>query len=215
MGEFEQGRPIIEKLKSENPTYKIVLTFFSPSGYEIRKNYELADVVCYLPMDSKSNVRRFLQIVNPSLAIFIKYEFWPNYLHALKERNIPTILISGIFRKNQIFFKFYGGFMRKSLKSFNHFFVQDEISKNLLKSIDIDSATISGDTRFDRVHEILQQDNSLDFITAFKNNQYTVVAGSTWKEDEALLVNYINTTSSEDENLSLRHITSMRKRLNC
>jgi len=218
LGEFEQGRPIIEKLKSENPTYKIVLTFFSPSGYEIRKNYELADVVCYLPMDSKSNVRRFLQIVNPSLAIFIKYEFWPNYLHALKERNIPTILISGIFRKNQIFFKFYGGFMRKSLKSFNHFFVQDEISKNLLKSIDIDSATISGDTRFDRVHEILQQDNSLDFITAFKNNQYTVVAGSTWKEDEALLVNYINTTSSEDEkfiiaphNINAKEIELLKK----
>jgi len=218
LGEFEQGRPIIEKLKSENPTYKIVLTFFSPSGYEIRKNYELADVVCYLPMDSKSNVRRFLQIVNPSLAIFIKYEFWPNYLHAIKERNIPTILISGIFRKNQIFFKFYGGFMRKSLKSFNHFFVQDEISKNLLKSIDIDSATISGDTRFDRVHEILQQDNSLDFITAFKNNQYTVVAGSTWKEDEALLVNYINTTSSEDEkfiiaphNINAKEIELLKK----
>jgi len=218
LGEFEQGRPIIEKLKSENPTYKIVLTFFSPSGYEIRKNYELADVVCYLPMDSKSNVRRFLQIVNPSLAIFIKYEFWPNYLHALKERNIPTILISGIFRKNQIFFKFYVGFMRKSLKSFNHFFVQDEISKNLLKSIDIDSATISGDTRFDRVHEILQQDNSLDFITAFKNNQYTVVAGSTWKEDEALLVNYINTTSSEDEkfiiaphNINAKEIELLKK----
>ena len=218
LGEFEQGRPIIEKLKSENPTYKIVLTFFSPSGYEIRKNYELADVICYLPMDSKSNVRRFLQIVNPSLAIFIKYEFWPNYLHALKERNIPTILISGIFRKNQIFFKFYGGFMRKSLKSFNHFFVQDEISKNLLKSIDIDSATISGDTRFDRVHEILQQDNSLDFITAFKNNQYTVVAGSTWKEDEALLVNYINTTSSEDEkfiiaphNINAKEIELLKK----
>jgi len=218
LGEFEQGRPIIEKLKSENPTYKIVLTFFSPSGYEIRKNYELADVVCYLPMDSKSNVRRFLQIVNPSLAIFIKYEFWPNYLHALKERNIPTILISGIFRKNQIFFKFYVGFMRKSLKSFNHFFVQDEISKNLLKSIDIDSATISGDTRFDRVHEIFQQDNSLDFITAFKNNQYTVVAGSTWKEDEALLVNYINTTSSEDEkfiiaphNINAKEIELLKK----
>jgi len=218
LGEFEQGRQIIEKLKSENPTHKIVLTFFSPSGYEIRKNYKLADVVCYLPMDSKSNVRRFLQIVNPSLAIFIKYEFWPNYLHGLKERNIPTILISGIFRKNQIFFKFYGGFMRKSLKAFNHFFVQDEISKNLLKSIDIDSVTISGDTRFDRVHEILQQDNSLDFITAFKNNQYTVVAGSTWKEDEALLVNYINTTSSEGEkfiiaphNINAKEIELLKK----
>tara|TARA_R110002124_G_scaffold103927_4_gene253337 strand:+ start:1604 stop:2842 length:1239 start_codon:yes stop_codon:yes gene_type:complete len=197
LGEFEQGRPIIERLKKEQPNYKIVLTFFSPSGYEIRKEYEYADVVCYLPMDSSSNVRKFLEIVNPSMAIFIKYEFWPNYLLELQERNISTILISGIFRKKQIFFKPLGGFMRKSLKAFNHFFVQDQISKDLLKNINIENVTISGDTRFDRVYEILQQDNALDFITEFKNNQYTVVAGSTWKEDEELLVNYINQSESE------------------
>ncbi|WP_347173316.1 3-deoxy-D-manno-octulosonic acid transferase [Polaribacter uvawellassae] len=197
LGEFEQGRPIIEKLKEQYPSYTIVLTFFSPSGYEIRKDYEHADVVCYLPMDSKSNVRKFLNIVNPTLAIFIKYEFWPNYLFELQERNIPTILISGIFRKNQIFFKPFGSFMRKSLKAFNHFFVQDQTSKDLLKSINIENVTISGDTRFDRVNEILQQDNVLDFITEFKNNQYTVVAGSTWKEDEEILVNYINQSTDE------------------
>ena len=199
LGEFEQGRPIIERVKNEHPTYKIVVTFFSPSGYEIRKNYELADVVCYLPIDSKRNVEKFLEIVNPTMAIFIKYEFWPNYLNGLKEKNIPTILVSGIFRKNQIFFKPFGGFMRKSLNAFNHFFVQDETSQKLLNTINLENITISGDTRFDRVFEILKQDNSLDFITEFKSNQYTIVAGSTWKEDEELLVSYINNSSSEDE----------------
>ena len=199
LGEFEQGRPIIEQLKKEYKTYKIVLTFFSPSGYEIRKDYENADVVCYLPMDSQRNVKRFLEIVNPKLAIFIKYEFWPNYLNGLKLRNIPTILVSGIFRKNQIFFKPFGAFMRNSLKAFSHFFVQDEISQELLKSINFENVSISGDTRFDRVFKILQQNNELDFISEFKNNQYTIVAGSTWKEDETLLVNYINNSSSENE----------------
>mgnify|MGYP005985782629 CR=1 FL=1 len=199
LGEFEQGRPIIEGVKNEHPTYKIVVTFFSPSGYEIRKNYELADVVCYLPIDSKRNVEKFLEIVNPTMAIFIKYEFWPNYLSGLKERNIPTILVSGIFRKSQIFFKPFGAFMRNSLKAFNHFFLQDETSQKLLNTINIENVTISGDTRFDRVFEILKQDNSLDFITEFKSNQYTIVAGSTWKEDEELLVSYINNLSSEDE----------------
>ena len=218
LGEFEQGRPIIEKLKSENPTFKIVLTFFSPSGYEIQKNYQLTDVVCYLPMDTKKNVRKFLQVVNPSLAIFIKYEFWPNYLHGLKEQNIPTILVSGIFRKNQIFFRPIGEFMRTSLKAFDHFFVQDKTSKDLLKSIHLENATISGDTRFDRVYKILQQDNSLDFITTFKNNQYTVVAGSTWKEDEEIIVNYINTSDSENEkfiiaphNINAKNIELLKK----
>lgn len=196
LGEFEQGRPIIERLRKEQPNFKIVLTFFSPSGYEIQKNYELADVVCYLPMDTKKNVRRFLELVNPSIAIFVKYEFWPNYLRELKQRNIPTILVSGIFRKNQIFFKPFGSFMRKSLQAFDHFFVQDKPSEKLLQSINYSNVSISGDTRFDRVYEILNQDNELDFISEFKNNQYTVVAGSTWKEDEEFLVNYINEFSN-------------------
>ncbi|WKD85628.1 3-deoxy-D-manno-octulosonic acid transferase [Polaribacter huanghezhanensis] len=219
LGEFEQGRPIIEKVKEQFPSHKIVLTFFSPSGYEIRKEYKHADVVCYLPMDSRKNVRKFLEIVNPSMAIFIKYEFWPNYLFGLKERDIPTILISGIFRKNQIFFKPFGGFMRKSLKAFDHFFVQDESSQELLKSISLNNVTISGDTRFDRVYEILQQDNALDFITEFKNNQYTVVAGSTWKEDEELLVNYINQSEGEKfiiapHNINAKEIELLKKTIN-
>ena len=199
LGEFEQGRPIIEKLKQKFPTKKVVLTFFSPSGYEVRKNYENADVVCYLPLDSAQNVKRFLKIVHPQLAIFVKYEFWPNFLKELKKNNVETILVSGIFRKNQPFFNWYGGFMRKSLTTFAHFFVQDENSKQLLKNINFNNVTVSGDTRFDRVFEITQQNNKLPFIEEFIDSKYTVVAGSTWKEDEMMLVNYINNKASENE----------------
>jgi len=199
LGEFEQGRPIIERLKQEFPSHKILLTFFSPSGYEVRKEYQVADVVCYLPMDSNKKVKQFLDAVNPVMAVFIKYEFWPNYLKGLQQRNIPTLLVSGIFRKNQIFFSPFGGFMRQSLKAFDHFFVQDQQSKDLLNAINQQQVTISGDTRFDRVYEILQQDNELAYISAFKNKQYTVVAGSTWKEGEKLLVNYINNSASKNE----------------
>ena len=199
LGEFEQARPIIEELNISHPTYKILVTFFSPSGYEIRKNYELADVICYLPLDSKTNARKFIEATNPNMAIFIKYEFWPNFLNELKERKIKTILVSGILREKQIFFKGYGSFMRNSLKAFNHFFVQDENSKELLKTINFNNVTVSGDTRFDRVSKILAQDNQLDFIHEFKNNQYTIVAGSTWQEDEELLVNYINNEASSNE----------------
>ncbi|SNR37307.1 3-deoxy-D-manno-octulosonic-acid transferase [Lutibacter agarilyticus] len=199
LGEFEQGRPIIEKLKIKYPTYKLVLTFFSPSGYEVRKNYEIADVVCYLPIDSKKNAKKFLDVVHPKLAIFVKYEFWPSILSELKVRNIETLLVSGIFRKKQAFFKWYGGWMRKSLAAFSHFFVQDEGSEQLLRQIGFKNVTLSGDTRFDRVYEITQQNNELDFIAEFKNKQYTLVAGSTWKEDEELLVNYINHHASDEE----------------
>ena len=199
LGEFEQGRPIIETIKQQYPQYKILLTFFSPSGYEIQKEYKTADVICYLPLDSKKNVTKFLDAVSIKMAIFIKYEFWPNFLSELEKRNIPTILVSGIFRKDQFFFKNYGNWMRKSLNAFDHFFVQDNNSKQLLKSIQIENATISGDTRFDRVYEILQQNNSIDVVSKFKNNQYTVVAGSTWKEDEALLVYYINNVATDKE----------------
>ncbi|WP_297803250.1 glycosyltransferase N-terminal domain-containing protein [uncultured Polaribacter sp.] len=199
LGEFEQARPIIEDIKKNYPDYKILVTFFSPSGYEIRKNYNLADVICYLPLDSKSNARKFIKEVNPTLAIFIKYEFWPNLLNELKLKEVPTILVSGILRKKQLFFKSYGGFMRDSLKAFHHFFVQDENSKSLLSSINFDNVTVAGDTRFDRVSKILEQNNSLDFINEFKNDNYTIVAGSTWQEDEELLVDYINNKASEDE----------------
>lgn len=200
LGEFEQARPIIEEIKKTYKNkYKILVTFFSPSGYEIRKGYNLADVVCYLPIDSRSNAEKFVEIVNPKMAIFIKYEFWPNLLNELKRKEISTILISGILRKNQIFFKSYGGFMRNALKAFHHFFVQERQSKELLLNIGFKNTTIAGDTRFDRVSEILNQDNSLDFIDEFKDNKYTVVAGSTWSSGEELLVNYINNHSSEKE----------------
>jgi 3-deoxy-D-manno-octulosonic-acid transferase len=199
LGEFEQGRPIIEKLKLKFPTKKVVLTFFSPSGYEVRKNYEYADVVCYLPLDSAQNAKKFLDIVHPQLAIFVKYEFWPNFLKELKKNNVETLLISGIFRKSQPFFNWYGGFMRKSLTTFAHFFVQDKNSKQLLNNINFDNVTVSGDTRFDRVFEIIQQNNKLSFIEEFIDGKYTVVAGSTWKEDETMLVDYINNKASENE----------------
>lgn len=192
LGEFEQGLPIIERLKTEYATYKILVTFFSPSGYEVKKNTSAADVVTYLPIDTIGNVNNFLKYAKPKLAIFIKYEIWPNYLKALKIKNIPTILVSAIFKKEQIYFQAYGSFMRKSLGMFNHIFVQNESSKQLLESIKITNATIAGDTRLDRVSEILERDNSLAFMKTFKNDRPCLVAGSTWPEDEAILVNYIN-----------------------
>lgn len=192
LGEFEQGLPIIEKLKSEYPSYKILISFFSPSGYEVKKNTSAADVVVYLPIDTNTNVKRFIQLANPKLAIFVKYEIWPNYLKELKVKNIPTVLVSSLFKKNQIYFKGYGGFMRKSLKTFHHIFVQNEDSKQLLESIQIKNTTVSGDTRLDRVSEILERNNSLPFMDAFKKDRLCLVAGSTWPEDEEILVNYIN-----------------------
>lgn len=199
LGEFEQGRPLIENIKTKYPDYKVVLTFFSPSGYEIQKNYSLADVTVYLPLDTINNAKKFLDLVNPKIAIFVKYEFWPNILRELKKRNITTLLVSGIFRSNQVFFKDYGSWMRKSLKAFSHFFVQNENSKMLLNSIGYHNSTVSGDTRFDRVYKIINQDNHLDFIDDFVQNKYTLVAGSTWPKDEELLVNYINNIASDKE----------------
>ena len=197
LGEFEQAIPIIEEIKKKYQEYKILVTFFSPSGYEIRKNSELADVICYLPFDTKATIKRFVDIVQPEIAIIVKYEFWPNLLNQLKKQSIPTILVSGIFRKDQAFFKSTGKWMRKSLRAFDHFFVQDESSKKLLESIELNNVSLSGDTRFDRVAKILEQDNSLPFIEEFKNNKYTVVAGSTWQDGEAFLINYINQSTDE------------------
>jgi len=191
LGEYEQGLPVIEKVKEKYPQHKIVLTFFSPSGYEVRKNNTVADVTVYLPLDTISNAKQFLDLVHPEKVFFIKYEFWPNYLKQLKNQNIKTYLISGIFRENQAFFKWYGGFYRKALKTFTYFFVQNESSKLLLQSIGFSNVSISGDTRFDRVVAILEKDNTLDFIAAFKNNQPTIVIGSSWPKDEGLLIQYI------------------------
>ncbi len=196
LGEYEQGLPVIEKVKEQFPYHKIVITFFSPSGYEVRKNNAIADVTVYLPLDTKANAKQFLDVVHPDKVFFIKYEFWPNYLNELKQRNISTHLISGIFRENQVFFKWYGGFYKNALKTFDYFFVQNEKSKTLLQSIGFNNVKVSGDTRFDRVVAILEKDNSLDFIEEFKNNQTTIVIGSSWPKDEELLVNFINQADS-------------------
>ncbi len=196
LGEYEQGLPVIEKIKIKYPNHKIVLTFFSPSGFEIRKNNKVADVTVYLPLDTKSNAKKFLEIVHPEMVIFIKYEFWPNYLNELKKFQIKTYLISGIFREKQVFFKWYGNFYRNALKSFEYFFVQNESSKILLQSIGFNNVKISGDTRFDRVISILELDNSLDYIKDFKNKITTIVIGSSWTKDENLIINYINQCSN-------------------
>jgi 3-deoxy-D-manno-octulosonic-acid transferase len=192
LGEYEQGLPVFKELRKLYANHKIVLTFFSPSGYEIRKNTDVADVVVYLPMDTRANVKRFLDLVKPELTIFVKYDFWPNYLSELKKRQHRAILISAAFRPNQAFFKFYGGMMRKALKAFEHIFVQNETSKSLLNRINFKNVTVSGDTRFDRVSDQLLQDNQLSFIETFKDNQLCVVIGSSWPEDEELLVKFIN-----------------------
>lgn len=199
LGEFEQGRPILEEVKNSLPKHKIVLTFFSPSGYEVRKSYPLADVICYLPIDTFSNAKKFIELTHPEMAVFVKYEFWPNYLGELKRQKINTILVSGIFRGDQLFFKNYGRWMKKSLETFSHFFVQNIASENLLKTIGFNNVTISGDTRFDRVSDISKQDNHLSYIEKFKQKRFTVVAGSTWPEGEAHLISYINHRSTKNE----------------
>lgn len=197
LGEYEQGLPVIEAIKQQYPNHKIVVTFFSPSGYEVRKNNNLADVTVYLPLDTISNAKQFLRVVHPEMAFFIKYEYWPNYLNELKKKQIKTYLISGILRENQAFFKWYGGFYRNALNTFDYFFVQNESSKTLLQNIGFTNVKVSGDTRFDRVVSILERDNALDFIEQFKGNKTTIVIGSSWPKDEELLISYIN-NSTED-----------------
>ena len=187
LGEFEQGRPLIEKIRARETGYKVLLTFFSPSGYEIRKDYEGADWVFYLPMDGKRNAKRFLEIVNPSLVIFVKYEFWHYYLATTKQLNIPLLLISGIFRENMHFFKWYGGFSRKMLACFSHFFVQNEESKKLLEGIGLKNVEVTGDTRFDRVIEIAEKAGPIPLIEQFIGDSKTIIAGSTWPGDEEIL----------------------------
>jgi 3-deoxy-D-manno-octulosonic-acid transferase len=195
LGEYEQGLPVIEKIKIQYPNHKIVLTFFSPSGYEVRKSNSIADVTIYLPLDTKSNAKKFIKALHPEMVFFIKYEYWPNYLNELKKLKIKTYLISGIFRKKQAFFKWYGGFYRNALRTFNYFFVQNDSSKKLLNSIGFKNVKISGDTRFDRVVSILERDNTLDFIEQFKDYKTTIVIGSSWPKDENILLNFINNAS--------------------
>nr|WP_252732403.1 glycosyltransferase N-terminal domain-containing protein [Cellulophaga baltica] len=197
LGEYEQGLPVIEKLKKEYPTYKILVTFFSPSGYEVKKDSKIADYITYLPLDTKSNAKKFLALVNPKLVIFVKYEIWPNYLNELHELKIPTLLIASLFKERQLFFKSYGGFMKKSLEAFSYFFVQNENSKKLLASIGFTNVSVGGDTRFDRVLEILERDNQIEFMDDFKGRHSCFVAGSTWPEDEAIIVDFINSSNVE------------------
>ena len=192
LGEFEQGRPLMEQLRQDHPEYKILLTFFSPSGYEVRKNYEGADIITYLPLDTITNARRFLRTVRPVMAFFIKYEFWYNYLHILKHRHIPVYGVSSIFRPDQVFFKWYGRQYGRVLNCFTHFFVQNTISKELLAKIGITNVTIVGDTRFDRVLQIKEAARQLPVVEAFKQDYKVFVAGSSWPPDEEIFIRYFN-----------------------
>lgn len=205
LGEFEQGRPLIERIKKEYPHYKILLTFFSPSGYEVRKNYEQADIVTYLPIDTVANARKFLRAVRPVMAFFIKYEFWYNYLHILRHRNVPVYSVSSIFRPNQIFFRPYGRQYAAVLKCFSHFFVQNDLSKKLLAKIGINDVTVVGDTRFDRVLQIKESSKCLPLLDKFIGNKevksaaghskalhQVFVAGSSWLPDEEIFIKYFD-----------------------
>ena len=193
LGEFEQGRPLMEQLRKDHPEYKILLTFFSPSGYEVRKNYEGADIITYLPLDTITNARRFLRTVRPVMAFFIKYEFWYNYLHILKHRGVPVYSVSSIFRPEQVFFKWYGRQYGRVLNCFTHFFVQNEISKELLAKIGITDTTVVGDTRFDRVLQIKEAAKQLPIVESFvKDAPQVFVAGSSWPPDEEIFIKYFN-----------------------
>ena len=207
LGEFEQGRPLMERIRKEHPQYKILLTFFSPSGYEVRKNYEGADIICYMPIDTRLNAIRFLRLVRPVMAFFIKYEFWSNFLHILKYRNIPTYSVSSIFREDQVFFKWYGRSYANVLRCFTRFFVQNEESKRLLESIGITDVDVVGDTRFDRVLQIKEAAKQLPICEAFRKgcvpsevagtavsqSEYPIfVAGSSWPPDEDIFIRFFN-----------------------
>ena len=205
LGEFEQGRPLMERIRKDNPQYKILLTFYSPSGYEVRKNYEGADIICYMPVDTRLNAIRFLRLVRPVMAFFIKYEFWSNFLHILKHRNIPTYSVSSIFREDQVFFKWYGRSYAGVLKCFTRFFVQNEESKRLLEGIGITAVDVVGDTRFDRVLQIKEAVKQLPICEAFRtgvassqsadvpHHDFKVfVAGSSWPPDENIFIPFFN-----------------------
>lgn len=215
LGEFEQGKPIIEGYKIKHPTHKILLTFFSPSGYEIRKNYDEVDWVFYLPADTKKNAKQFISIVNPIKVIFIKYEFWFNYMAECKKQNIPFYSVSSIFRKEQSFFKY--DFFAKQLNKVSHFFVQDQNSKELLKNIGITNCTVTGDTRFDSVIANTQNAISIPLIEEFSENKTTIICGSTWPKDEALLVKYIKENPNYNYIIApheMHHINELKKQTN-
>ncbi|MBN1597277.1 MAG: 3-deoxy-D-manno-octulosonic acid transferase [Bacteroidales bacterium] len=197
LGEFEQGRPLIEALKKEDPEQKILLTFFSPSGFEVRKNYDGADYIHYLPLDTKKNAKRFVKIVNPKAAIFIKYEFWYHFLKQLKKNESSVILVSGIFRQDQMFFRKIGVWYRKLLFYFDHFFVQDQNSAELLKGISLKNITVAGDTRFDRVNRIAGESAGNTIVSEFTQGKFTFVCGSTWERDEEILISFLEKTRED------------------
>tara|TARA_R110000751_G_scaffold39719_18_gene94685 strand:- start:22498 stop:23754 length:1257 start_codon:yes stop_codon:yes gene_type:complete len=201
LGEFEQVVPVLESINREN--YQVILTFFSPSGYENKKNTPLADVVCYLPLDAVSNVNKFIATVEPSLAIMVKYEFWPNYLNALQETNCKTILVSGVFRDKMSFNSWYGKWMIHSLESFDHFFLQNESSLQNLKKLGFTNASVSGDTRFDRASQLIERDSSITELKSFIGNKKCLVIGSSWPEDIAIMKNWLN---NNDQNKNYKII---------
>jgi 3-deoxy-D-manno-octulosonic-acid transferase len=192
LGEFEQGRPVIEAIKKEKPHVKIVLTFFSPSGYEVRKNYPMADIICYLPPDTPGNAEKFIRMIDPVVVIFVKYEFWYNYLTVLGKKKIPLYLISGIFSRDQLFFKWYGVFFRRMLDNFTWFFVQNQKSLELLGTIGLNNVTVAGDTRFDRVAEISGNAKYITQLEQFRGNEKLLLAGSSWRQDEEIISEYIS-----------------------
>jgi 3-deoxy-D-manno-octulosonic-acid transferase len=222
LGEFEQGRPVIETLKEKYPTHKIAVSFFSPSGYEIRKNYQGADVIFYLPLDTKANAQKLIEVLHPELLILVKYEYWFNLITALHQHNIPTIVVSSIFRESQNFFKKNGkNWFAKKLNLIDHFFVQNQKSKDLLDAIQITQNTIAGDTRFDRVKQIIHQNNQLEFMNQFKQNSKLIVVGSSWPKDEELFLQLINEKLNEDwkivfapHNLDKNEINSFLSKIN-
>ena len=220
LGEYEQGLPVFEALKAKCPTHKVILTFFSPSGYEVRKNTKIADVVVYLPLDTKTNAQQFLDLVHPDYILFVKYEIWPNFLHEIKKRNLNAVLISAVFRKDQSFFKWYGSYTKSALFGFSHIFTQDENSKILLKKIGYSNASVSGDTRFDRVSNQLKINNTVSFIESFKDDKLCMVFGSTWPEDDKLYLDFINTTKNPEvkyiiapHNIKASYVASLKSQL--
>ena len=220
LGEYEQGVPVLEKLKNKFQDHQVVISFFSPSGYEIKKDTKLADVVVYLPWDTHKNAKTFLNIVSPDIIVFVKYDLWPNFLLEIKNRNLNAILISANFRKNQAYFKWYGGFMKSSLFAFKHIFLQNKNSEKLLKSINYHSTTVTGDTRFDRVLSQLDIDNTLDFISKFKGDDLCFVCGSNWPDDDKLILPFINGTKHKNlkfiiapHNIKKNYISEIEKQL--
>ena len=205
LGEFEQGRPLIESLKTRFPNLKIVLTFFSPSGYEVRKNYSGADYIFYLPIDTNRNAKDFIELINPRMVIFVKYEFWYHYLRSLKKKNIPTYVVSAIFRENQAFFKWYGAWYRQFLLNFEYLFVQNKHSQDLLNRIGIGNVLVTGDTRFDRVARVATEAKTILFVEQFCNGEKVIVAGSTWPKDEELLIGYIKQNSQKAKLIIVPH----------